>query len=66
MSDNRGQAFKSKDFKVQQRPIWDNAASGWHAWWPTLEHGVQKVSDKIVELAEIKAGNKVLDIATGV
>lgn len=66
MSNNSGQAFNPEDFKAQQRQIWDNAAAGWQAWWPTLEHGAQKVNDKIVELAEIKSGDMVLDIATGI
>jgi ubiquinone/menaquinone biosynthesis C-methylase UbiE len=56
----------SDDFKAQQRQMWDNAATGWQTWWETIERGAQKVSDKIVELAEIKPGNRVLDIATGI
>ena len=66
MSNNSGQVFNSEHFKAQQRQIWDNAAEGWHAWWPTFERGAQKVSDKIVELSEIKSGDNVLDIATGI
>lgn len=46
--------------------MWDNVAAGWQAWWQTFERGAQKVSDKLVELAEIKPGDKVLDIATGI
>ena len=46
--------------------MWDNAAAGWQAWWETIERGAQKVSDKIVQLAEIKSGDRVLDIATGI
>ena len=45
--------------------MWDNAAAGWQAWWPTFERGAQKVSDKLVQLAEIRSGDWVLDIATG-
>jgi ubiquinone/menaquinone biosynthesis C-methylase UbiE len=63
---NSGQAFDSDEFKAEQRQMWDNVAPGWQAWWPTLERGAQKVSDKIVELAEIKPGDRVLDIATGI
>jgi enediyne biosynthesis protein CalE5 len=44
----------------------DSAAACWLAWWPTFERGAQKVSDKLIELAEIKSGDKVLDIATGI
>ena len=46
--------------------MWNNAAEGWQTWWETIERGAQKVSDKLVELAEIKSGDKVLDIATGI
>jgi ubiquinone/menaquinone biosynthesis C-methylase UbiE len=65
-NNNSGQAFNSEDFKAQQHQMWDNAAAGWHALWSTFERGAQKVSDKLVELAEIKSGDKVLDIATGI
>jgi enediyne biosynthesis protein CalE5 len=63
---NSGQAFNSDEFKAQQRQMWDNVAAGWQAWWATLKRGAQKVSDKSVELAEIKPGDKVLDIAAGI
>jgi ubiquinone/menaquinone biosynthesis C-methylase UbiE len=59
-------AFNPEEFKAQQRQMWDSAAAGWQAWWETIERGAQKVSDKIVELAEIKPGDRVLDIATGI
>lgn len=63
---NISPAFNSDEFKAQQRQMWNNAATGWQDWWETIERGAQKVSDKIVELAEIKPGDKVLDIATGI
>jgi ubiquinone/menaquinone biosynthesis C-methylase UbiE len=63
---NIGQSSNSDDFKAQQRRMWDNAAAGWQTWWETIESGARKVSDKIVDLAEIKPGDKVLDIATGI
>jgi ubiquinone/menaquinone biosynthesis C-methylase UbiE len=66
MSNNIRPAFDPDEFKTQQRQLWNNAAAGWQTWWETLERGAQKVSDKIVELAEIKPGDKVLDIATGI
>jgi ubiquinone/menaquinone biosynthesis C-methylase UbiE len=63
---NISPAFNPDEFKAQQRQMWNNAAAGWQDWWETIECGAQKVSDKIVELAEIKPGDKVLDIATGI
>ena len=58
--------FNPDEFKINQRQSWDSVASGWQKWWKTLEIGAQKVSDRLVELAEIKAGQRVLDIATGI
>ena len=60
------QSFNPEQFKAQQRQMWDNVAKGWETWWQTIEHGAQKVSDKLVDMAEIKPGDKVLDIATGI
>jgi enediyne biosynthesis protein CalE5 len=63
---NNPQPFNAEQFKAQQRQMWDNAAAGWQAWWENIERGAQKVSDKLVEMAEINPGDKVLDIATGI
>ena len=41
-------------------------AEGWQKWWKTFEEDAQKVNERLVELAEIKQGDKVLDIATGI
>jgi ubiquinone/menaquinone biosynthesis C-methylase UbiE len=60
------QSFNAEQFKAQQRQMWDNVAKGWEIWWPTIERGAQKVSDKLVAMAEIKPGDKVLDLATGI
>lgn len=50
----------------QQRQQWDRVASGWEKWWLTIENGAQHVSDRLVDLAEIEPGQRVLDIATGI
>jgi len=63
---NISPTFNPDEFKAQQRQMWNNAAAGWQTWWETIERGAQKVSDKIVQLAEIKPGDRVLDIATGI
>ncbi len=52
--------------QTTQRQNWDTVAAGWQKWWKTFEKGAQKVSDKLVELARIERGQKVLDIATGI
>lgn len=54
-----------KALKRDQRAMWDDSAAGWNKWWPTFEHAAQKVSDRLVALARVRAGARVLDIATG-
>ena len=51
--------------KSDQKRDWDAAAEGWQKWWPVFEQAAQHVSDRLVELAGIKPGDRVLDIATG-
>ncbi|HEV2170109.1 MAG TPA: methyltransferase domain-containing protein [Candidatus Binatus sp.] len=52
-------------FKSQLKAAWDDTAEGWKRWWPTFERAAQTVNDRLVGLAEARAGNRVLDIATG-
>ena len=58
--------FDPEAFKINQKNSWDSVAAGWQKWWKTIENGAQTVSDKMVELAQIRAGQRVLDIATGI
>jgi len=41
-------------------------AEGWQKWWKTFEQHAQTVNERLIELAEIKQGDTVLDIATGI
>ncbi len=56
----------SKQYKEELRHGYDNAAPGWQKWWKTIETATEVVSKRLVELAEIKPGSRVLDIATGI
>jgi ubiquinone/menaquinone biosynthesis C-methylase UbiE len=56
----------SKQYKEEERQSWDRVANNWQKWWKTIEKGAEKVSRRLIELAEIKSGSKVLDIATGI
>ncbi|HUY26607.1 MAG TPA: methyltransferase domain-containing protein [Candidatus Binataceae bacterium] len=51
--------------KRDQRAMWDDSAAGWNKWWPVFERAAQTVSDRLVELAGVRPGARVLDIATG-
>ncbi|HET7283200.1 MAG TPA: class I SAM-dependent methyltransferase [Nitrososphaeraceae archaeon] len=58
--------FDPNQFKMGQRQSWDSVAQGWRTWWEPIEKGSQKLSNRLVELAKIKPGQRVLDIATGI
>ena len=58
--------FDSNQFKMDQRDGWNSVAEGWKEWWQPIEKGAQKLSQRLIELAEIKSGQRVLDIATGI
>lgn len=60
------QTFDTEKFKASQVSQWDSIASGWKKWWKTFEKGGQHVSDRLVDLAKVQEGHKVLDIATGI
>jgi ubiquinone/menaquinone biosynthesis C-methylase UbiE len=60
--DSEDEQYKKRS---QQRQSWDNVARGWQKWWKTFEKDAQKVNERLVELAEIKQGDRVIDIATG-
>jgi cyclopropane fatty-acyl-phospholipid synthase-like methyltransferase len=59
-------SFDNEQFRIDQRQRWDSVAEGWKEWWQTIEVAAQKVSDRLIELAEIKPSQQVLDIATGI
>jgi ubiquinone/menaquinone biosynthesis C-methylase UbiE len=65
-SPSSSSSFDSEQFKITQRQSWDSVSRGWKEWWETVEIAAQMVSDRLIELGEIKPGNKVLDIATGI
>ncbi len=56
----------SNQIKESQRQSWNSVSEGWQKWWKTFENGANNISSKLVELANIKTGDKVLDIATGI
>jgi protein-L-isoaspartate O-methyltransferase len=53
-------------WKRQQREQWSNVAQGWRRRWAAFERGAQPLSDRMMELAHVAPGHKVLDVATGI
>lgn len=60
------QTFDAVKYKAGQRQDWTTASAGWKKWWRTLERALTPVSQRMVELAEIRSGQRVLDVATGI
>jgi SAM-dependent methyltransferase len=52
-------------FRTGQRQQWNVAASGWKRWAAQLDRAAGPVRERLVELAGIKPGDRVLDVAAG-
>ena len=59
------QSFDPVRYKEGQHQGWENAAPAWKRWWKRIEPDLQPVSDRMMELADIQTGQRVLDVATG-
>ena len=53
------------EFRDRQRKDWDTASTGWRAWHELLDKHTHPVSERLIELAGVKGGDRVLDIAAG-
>lgn len=53
------------EFRKGQRIQWDSAAKGWRKWSDFLDASAKVASERLVELAGVKPGSRVLDVAAG-
>jgi SAM-dependent methyltransferase len=53
------------EFRDGQRQQWDTAASGWRKWSELIDAAASGISERLVELAGVEPGNRVLDVAAG-
>jgi SAM-dependent methyltransferase len=53
------------EFRTGQRAQWNSAASGWKKWSPLIDKDTAPVSERLVELAQVEVGDRVLDVAAG-
>jgi len=60
------QTFDPAAYKAGQRRDWTEAAGGWGKWWHHLEAASGPVGDRLIQLAAVRAGHRVLDVATGI
>ena len=57
--------FDPVKYKNTTHDQWQAAAEAWYRWSPTLNHWLGNATDKMLEMADISNGNRVLDIAAG-
>jgi SAM-dependent methyltransferase len=53
------------EFRDRLETAWDGAAVGWDRWSGMLERSAVRVSERLVELAGVEAGSRVLDVGSG-
>ena len=53
------------EFRHGQRQQWNSAATGWRKWSALIDGAASSVSERLVELAGVRGGSRVLDIAAG-
>lgn len=52
-------------YKQTTRAQWEDAATAWHAWGPTLEEWLGEATTVMLDAAGVTTGSAVLDVAAG-
>jgi len=59
------EAIDPVDFREAQHKQWDSAAVGWKEWSEFNDRAYGHISERLVELADVQPGSRVLDVAAG-
>jgi ubiquinone/menaquinone biosynthesis C-methylase UbiE len=57
--------FDPIKYKETTREQWQQAAQAWHRWGPTLHAWLGPATERMLDLARVGAGQRVLDVAAG-
>lgn len=57
--------FNPQHYKSTTREQWQTAAEAWHRWHPTLKTWLGPATNMMLDMAQVKEGQRVLDIAAG-
>ena len=57
--------FDPERYKTTTRDQWDSAAQAWHDWALTLREWLGPATDLMLDMAGVKRGSHVLDVAAG-
>src|SRR2546423_1203922 len=58
-------AIDPVEFREAQHKHWDSAAVGWKEWSEFNDSADRHISERLVELADVRSGSRVLDVAAG-
>jgi enediyne biosynthesis protein CalE5 len=58
-------ALNAVEFRDGQRKQWNSAAIGWRKWSELIDAAASGISERLVELAGVEPGGRVLDVAAG-
>jgi SAM-dependent methyltransferase len=59
------EAIDSVGFREAQHKNWDSAAVGWMEWSEFNDRADRHISERLVELAGVRSGSRVLDVGAG-
>lgn len=57
--------FDAAQYKETTRQQWQSAAEAWHRWGPKIERWLGPATDLLLDMARIREGSRVLDVAAG-
>ena len=58
-------SLDAAEFRSGQRQQWNSAATGWRKWSELIDESASGISQRLVELAGVAPGSRVLDVAAG-
>jgi ubiquinone/menaquinone biosynthesis C-methylase UbiE len=58
-------SIDATEFRDKQRDQWNGAAAGWNEWSDYWDEHAGAVSRRLVEMADVDEGDRVLDVAAG-
>ena len=61
----RPAVFDAPKYKETTRAQWEAAAEAWHRWGPTLRSWLGPATTRMLDLAAVGSGRRVLDVAAG-
>ncbi len=57
--------FNPVHYKSTTREQWQTAAEAWHRWHPTLKTWLGPATQLMLDMAQVKEGHRILDVAAG-